>query len=74
MFRDHDDTPRHQLGVFATTVSAMNIQTHSGREDGIVESFSKDSPAEQILNGALLFGSCVVAVVVSMYVSFLCFW
>ena len=74
MFRDHDDIPSHQLGVFATTVSAMNIQTHSGREDGIVESFSKDSPAEQILNGALLFGSCVVAVVVSMYVSFLCFW
>ena len=74
MFRDHDDTPSHQLEVFATTVFVMNIQTHSGREDGIVESFSKDSPAEQILNGALLFGSCVAAVVVFMYVGFLCFW
>ena len=49
-------------------------QTYSGREDGIVESFSKDTSAEQILNGALLFGSCVAAVVVFMYVSFLCFW
>ena len=43
-------------------------------DDGIVDSFSKDTPVEQILNGALLFGSCVVAVVVAMYVGFLCFW
>lgn len=43
-------------------------------DDGIVEAFSKDSPAEQILNGALLFGSCVAGVVVVMYVGFLCFW
>ena len=41
---------------------------------GIVESFSKDTAAEQVLNGALLFGSCVVAVVVLMYVGYLCFW
>jgi hypothetical protein len=52
----------------------MNIQTHSGREQGIVESFSQDTAAEQILNGALLFGSCVAAVVVFMYVGFLRFW
>ena len=49
-------------------------QTDYGREDGIVESFSKDTSAEQIPNGALLFGSCVAAVVVFMYVGFLCFW
>jgi len=41
---------------------------------GIVESFSKDTRTEQILNGALLFGSCVVGVVVLMYVGFLCVW
>ena len=41
---------------------------------GIVESFSKDTRAEQILNGVLLFGSCVVGVVVFMYIGFLCFW
>jgi len=43
-------------------------------DDGFVESFSKDTWAEQILNGALLFGSCVAGVVVVMYVGFLCFW
>ena len=41
---------------------------------GIVESFSKDTRTEQILSGALLFGSCVVTVVVFMYIGFLCFW
>ena len=41
---------------------------------GIVESFSKDTRTEQILNGALLFGSCVVGVVVLMYIGFLCVW
>ena len=56
----------------------MNTQNHSGREDGkdaIVESFSKDTPAEQILNGALIILCCVGAVVLLLYVGvgILCF-